>query len=278
MIKLGICNELFEHMSFGHVCGVVKRLGYDGIELAPYTIVAPNATAKLVTAIAPPTRELLRKTADKYGLEIIGLHWVLAQTEGLHVSHPDDAVRQRTTEYMVELVRFCHDLGGKIIVFGSPKQRDLLEGVSLDEAWSRWQETFRPAARVANECGVTICMEPLARSISNIMNRAEAAVRFAQEMNEPSVKIILDCYSMGDEATPRADLIRQHAQWLAHVHANDVNEQGPGMAEHGTDFAVVFEALKEIGYDGYVSVESFDFTPGAEATARRSMECLRACR
>lgn len=275
-MKLGICNELFENMSFGHACGVVKRLGYDGIELAPYTLVAPNVSAKFVTAIAPTTRELLRKTADKYGLEIIGLHWVLAQTEGLHVSHPEDAVRQRTADYLVELVRFCRDVGGRIIVFGSPKQRDRMEGVSLDEAWARWQQTLRPAARAANELGVTICMEPLARSISNILNRAEEAVRFARELNEPSVKIILDCYSMGDEETPRADLIRQHAEWLAHVHVNDVNQQGPGMAENGTDFKAVFDALKEIGYGGYVSVESFDFTPGAEETARRSMECMRA--
>jgi sugar phosphate isomerase/epimerase len=248
----------------------IQQHGYNGVEISPFTI------SKWVTDISADTRRKVRDAAQKAELEVIGIHWVLVGPEGLHISHPDEPVRQKTENYLVELVRFCADVGGKIIVFGSPAQRNVLEGMTYEQAWDGALKSFRPMCDEAAEHGVTICMEPLARSITNFINTAEEAVRFVRTINHPNLKIILDCFSMGDEAKPREVLLRENASYLAHVHANDVNKLGPGMAENGVDFRKVGDALQDIGYQGYVSVEVFDFTPGADVIASKSIEHLRA--
>ncbi len=271
-MKFGLCNEMYEHVTdwtTPEAFAPIAACGYDGVELTPYTI------SQYVTDISADTRRKVRDAVQRAGLEMIGIHWVLARTEGLHISHPDESIRKRTENYLVELVRFCADIGGKIIVFGSPAQRDILEGMTYEQAWEGAQKSFRPMCAEAAERGVTVCMEPLARSITNFINTAEEAVRFVREINHRHLKIILDCFSMGDDVKPREVLLREHAAHLAHVHANDVNKLGPGMAENGVDFRKVGDALKDIGYQGYVSVEVFDFTPGADVIARKSIEHLK---
>src|SRR5947209_4372072 len=123
MIRLGICNELFEGWDFAEVCHTVKAIGYDGLEIAPFTL-APR-----ITDVSPARRRELRAIVADVGLATIGLHWLLAKTEGYYLTTPDAAVRRKTADYLVALAEATRDLGGTLMVFGSPKQRDLLPGV-----------------------------------------------------------------------------------------------------------------------------------------------------
>ena len=116
-MRYAICNETFEGWDHGRVCRTVADLGYQGLELAPFTL------ASRITDVTPERRRTLRRQAEEHGLQILGLHWLLAKTEGLQLTSPDEGVRQRTGEYLVELARCCRDLGGDILVFGSPAQR-----------------------------------------------------------------------------------------------------------------------------------------------------------
>jgi len=184
-------------------------------------------------------------------------------------------VRERTAGYFCDLVDFCADLGGRFIVVGSPKQRNVIEGVTFDEAWNWATGTFRDPVKHAEDRGVTICFEPLAPVETNFINTAADAIRFVRQLDSPAMKIILDVKAMCSEAKPVPQIIRESWPDFAYFHANDRNLKGPGFGD--VDFRPIAGALKEVGYEGYVSVEVFEFEEGPEAIATRSLRYLRDC-
>ena len=266
-MKFGICNDIFQEWKIDDAMAFAKKAGYDGIEIAPFTL------AKYVTEIPAAERKRVRETAGRIGLEISGIHWVLVQAEGMYLNHPAAETRQRTAKYFCELVNFCADLGGRVIVVGSPKQRNVMEGVTFEQAWEWATNTFRDAVKLAEDRGVTICFEPLAPSETNFINTAADAIRFTKQFNSPAMKIILDVKAMCSEAKPIPQIIRESRDEFAYFHANDKNLKGPGFGD--VDFKPIAAALKEVGYDGYASVEVFKFEEGAEAIATRSIEYLK---
>ncbi len=270
-MKFAICNEIFKDWKLDEAMAFARSAGYDAIEIAPFTI------ANYVTEISAEKRKEIRRTAEKIGIEISGIHWVLVQTEGLHLTHPDAAVRERTSKYFSDLVDFCADLGGKYIIVGSPKQRSLLPGVSQEQAWEWATEVFREPVMKAEQRAVTICFEPLAPTETDFINTAAEAIRFTQQLNTPHFKIILDVKAMCSEAGGRAlalpQIIRESWPHFAYFHANDKNLKGPGFGD--IDFKPIAAALKEVGYNGYISVEVFKFEEGAKAIATQSIEYLK---
>jgi sugar phosphate isomerase/epimerase len=266
-MKFAICNEIFQGWKIEDVFAHAARLGYHGVEIAPFTL------AESVTDIAPAERRRLREAAQRAGVEIVGIHWLLVKPEGLYINHPDAAIRARTAEYFCHLVDFCADLGGRVMVAGSPKQRNVLPGVAPAQARQWALETLRPAVARAEARGVVICFEPLGPAETNFVNTAAEAIGFVREIPSPNFQIILDIKAMCAEATPIPEIIRESSPHFAHFHANDKNLKGPGFGE--VDFQPIAAALKGVGYQGYVSVEVFKFEEGAEAIAAQSLECLR---
>jgi len=266
-MTFAICNEIFQGWTFANACSFAARTGYDAIEIAPFTL------ARYVTDLTTTARARVRDDAARAGLAIAGIHWVLAQTEGLHLTHPDEGVHRRTARYFGDLVDFCADLGGRVVVVGSPKQRSLLPGVTFDQAWVRATDIFREAVRHAEDRAVTICFEPLAPTETDFINTAAEAVRFVNQLASPAFKIILDVKAMCSEARPIPEIIRASWPHFAHFHANDRNLKGPGFGD--VDFRPIAAALKEVGYTGAVSVEVFNFDDGPEAIATRSLAYLR---
>jgi sugar phosphate isomerase/epimerase len=268
MIRLGICNELFEGWEFDRVCRSVKDLGYEGIEIAPFTL-APR-----ITDLSADRRRELRAMVADAGLETIGLHWLLAKTEGFYLTSPDPDVRRRTGEYLVALAEATRDLGGSLMVLGSPKQRDLLPGVSYDAAAEYAVEVFGRVMPAIGAMDVDLCLEPLAPSETNFLNTCAQAEALIARVNHPRFKLHMDVKAQSGEAGASVpELIRRHARHAGHFHAQDVNLRGPGMGD--VDFGPILRALVASGYDRWVSVEVFDFSPGAEETARQSIACLR---
>jgi sugar phosphate isomerase/epimerase len=266
-MRLAICNEIFQGWRPEAVVEYCAQLGYDGLEIAPFTL------AKTVGEISPRQRRQLREAAARAGLGICGLHWLLARTEGLHLNHPEAAVRERTARYLCELVDCCADLGGNILVLGSPQQRNILPGVTAPQAWDLAAQTLAGVVPRAERQGVVICLEPLSPAETNFINTAAEAIRFARQFESAAMKIVLDVKAMCSEQEPIPRLIRQSWPHFAHFHANDKNLKGPGFGE--VDFGPIAAALGQVGYEGWVSVEVFKFEEGPEAIARRSLEYLR---
>jgi len=208
-------------------------------------------------------------------LEVIGLHWLLSKTEGYYLTSPDDAVRSATSDYLCELARLCRDLGGKVLVLGSPQQRNLLPGVTHDQAMELAADCIRHVTPVLETCGVVLAVEPLAPAEGDFLNTADLGAELCGMVDSPTVRLHLDVKAMSSEPAPVPEIIKKHAPLLEHFHANDPNLLGPGMGD--VKFEPIFAALKEIGYDGWVSVEVFNFEPGAETIARKSMETMKRC-
>src|SRR3954469_3437913 len=268
MIRLGICNELFEDWEFGQVCRTVKALGYDGLEIAPFTL------APLITEITLGRLRDLRSMAEDAGLAIIGLHWLLAKTEGFYLTTPDAKVRRRTGDYFVALADATRDLGGELMVLGSPKQRNLLPGVTYDQALDYAAEVFTRIMPQVGAMGVDLCLEPLAPTETDFLNTCAQANELIERVDHPNFKLHMDVKAQSSEPKGTVPgLISRYAAAAGHFHAQDVNLRGPGMG--AVDFGPILKALVDSGYDRWVSVEVFDFTPGAEETARLSIACLR---
>jgi sugar phosphate isomerase/epimerase len=268
-MRYAICNETFQDWDHARVCRTVAELGYGGLEIAPFTL------APLVTEISPERRQTLRGQAEACGIRIIGLHWLLAQTQGFHVTSPDTEVRRRTSQYLVELARCCRELGGDILVFGSPAQRRILSGFSRAQALDAAVDTFGHALPGIAGHGVRLCLEPLAPAETDFIQTAGEAAELLARVDHPNLVLHLDVKAMAADEAPAPELIRRHGNRLGHLHANDPNRRGPGFGD--MDFVPIFEALGEIGYDGWVSVEVFDYTPDPETIARESIRYMQAC-
>jgi sugar phosphate isomerase/epimerase len=266
-MKFAICNETFLDWPFDKAFDFAAECGYTGIEIAPFTMAGDARD------VSTARRAEVRRQADAAGLQVVGLHWLLAKTNGFHLTTPDAEVRRNTAAYIQDLARLCRDLGGSKMIFGSPVQRNVLPGVSPEQAMDHARGVVDDCLAVLEETGVTLCIEPLGPAEGNFLNTAAEAVRLIEKVGHPNCRLILDCKAMSSEAVPIPDLIRRHVSLLEHFHANDPNKQGPGFGE--LDFVPIFAALGEVDYQGWVSVEVFDYTPGIERLARESIENMR---
>jgi sugar phosphate isomerase/epimerase len=268
-MRYAICNETFEGWDHGRVCRLVAGLGYSGLEMAPFTL-APR-----ITDVSADRRRELRRQAEDQGLCILGLHWLLAKTEGLHITAADEGVRRRTADYLIELARCCRDLGGDRMVFGSPAQRRIPAGATRAQATDHAADTFRRALPGIAACGVCLCLEPLSPPEADFINTCAEAVTLLERVGHPSFVLHLDVKAMSTDEAPTSELIRRHGRRAGHFHANDPNRRGPGFGD--ADFVPIFRALKESGYSGWVSVEVFDYSPDPETIARESIRYMREC-
>jgi sugar phosphate isomerase/epimerase len=265
-MRFAICNETFGDWPWARVCELVARTGYEGIEIAPFTF------APAVTEISAERRRRIRDVAAEHGLEIVGLHWLLASPKGLHIHTRDPALRQRTVDYLRALVDFAGDIGARVMIFGSPGQRRLEDG-DLAGAWQRTRDSYRQVLPTLAERGVILCQESLPAPEADFIMTAAEAARMVRELDHPHFRMMLDVKSMCSEDRPPAEIIGEYGAMVEHFHANDANRRGPGFGD--TDFRPIAAALRNAGYEGYVSVEVFDYTPDPETIARESLRYLR---
>lgn len=268
--RYAFCNEAFEDWEFARICDYLAELGYAAVEAAPFTF------EQSVFDITAEQRAGARQAAADAGIEIIGLHWLLVGPDGLHLTHPDQAVRQRTTDYLRGLIALGHDMNAPYLIFGSPNQRNLPDGVDYEQGMAYAAEVFRSVCDEAQQAGTLIAIEPLAPPLCQFITTAAEGADLVRRVNHPAFKLHLDVKAMeSGESEPPADVIRAHAGTFPHFHANDENLKGPGFG--ATDFVPIMQALHDTGYDGYVSIEIFDFEPHAEVQAREGIRYLREC-
>lgn len=267
-MKLGICSEIFKDWPLKDMFAFVKDAGYTGLEIAPFTM------ADSVENISSGTVQEIKELSQKYQVDIIGTHWLLIKPEGLSCSSQDECLRRKTADYLSSVARFTSAIGGDIMVFGSPKQRNILDGQTFREVRENVKEVLEHVLKVSEQEKVYVCLEPLAQTETNFINTAEQAVEFIKSINNPFLKLHLDVKAMSGEDIPFGEIIKKNAPYLKHFHANDANLAGPGFGD--VDFAPIIGALKEIDYKGWLSVEVFDFSAGAETIARESIRYLKS--
>jgi D-psicose/D-tagatose/L-ribulose 3-epimerase len=272
--RYSICNEVFAETPFAESCATTKRIGYDGIEIAPFTLAEDPA------GIPTHRRSELRLIMADHGLEFVGLHWLMAAPKGLHVTTPDRALRERSWEHVRHLIDLSAALASPganqkpVMVFGSPHQRSAIDQMTQQEATLIFTAELARIAPRAEAAGVRILVEALPRNQSNIINTLDEAVAVVEQIGSPAVGTMFDTHNAVDETEPHADLIRRRIGHIEHVHVNELDGREPGTGSY--DFASILSALSEVDYARWISLEVFDFSRGAEAIAHGSLEYLKA--
>lgn len=267
LMKYAICNETFRDWEFERAFAYASQLGYTGIEIAPFTL------EKDVRNISTSQRQEVKDLAAAHNLEVVGLHWLLAFTEGFYLTSPDAETQKATTDYLCELASLCSDLGGQVMVLGSPAQRNLLDGMSHEQAMDIAAKVIGDATETFQSKNVKLALEPLGPEEGDFLLTADMGIELLKAINHPNVQLHLDVKAMSSESKPIVDIIRDSAEYFIHFHANDANRRGPGMGE--IDFVPIIAALKEVGYDDWLSVEVFDYDPGVETLATQSIQNLK---
>ncbi len=270
--RYAMCNEAFEGQPFDQVCRLLRRLGYGGIEIAPFTLAADPLDIS-----AAQRAEYRRMMADE-GIGFVGLHWLLVTPKKIHVSGPDAELRAASWGHVRNLVDLCADLAGNgesngVMIFGSPKQRSSTGGLTPAEAKRNFVEGMASVAPHAAERGVTILMEALPKSQSDVITTLEEAAGVVREVGSAGLKTMFDSHNAEDETEPHARLVEKYFELIRHVHVNEMDGKHPGTGNY--DFVSIFRALDRLHYDGWISVEAFDFSFGGEKIATDTIEYLK---
>jgi sugar phosphate isomerase/epimerase len=268
-MKFAICNETFEGDSQREGLRLAKELGYTGVEVAPFTL------GTYAEEISDEARRGYRAMVEDLGMEVIGLHWLLAKTSGFHLTTEDEGVRAKTADYLRRLIGLCFDLGGGVMVLGSPAQRNFVAPMTHAQASANAVDVLRRIVPDLEGAKVRLAIEPLGPQEGNFLNHASDARAMIEAIGSPWVRLHLDVKAMSSEGVPIETLIRDNADLMIHFHANDPNKLGPGMGE--VDQVPIFQALHDVRYCGWVSVEVFDYTPGVETILRTSMQTMQRC-
>jgi sugar phosphate isomerase/epimerase len=268
-----ICNETWGPNAgsldtWPRVCADAQAAGYTGIELAPFTFAADCRD------ITRETRRWIATVASDHGLTITALHWLLVSPPGLHIHTANASLRAETTNYLKALADLAVDVGAPVMVLGSPKARTLEDG-DISGAIQRSQETLLHVASHLQGSSVRICPEALPGPEADFLLTQQQAFSLVQACGHPNIAMMLDVKSMCSEDNGPASLITKYGDVCCHLHANDANRRGPG--DGTTDFKAIAAALEATYFDGWVSVEVFDYTPDAITIAKNSIGHLHQC-
>ncbi len=269
LFRLAVCNETFQNSSFREGCRLARETGYTGLEIAPWTLADDPVT------VSTETRASCRDAMRDEGVVCVGLHSLLTAPAGqLHITTPDDAVRKSSWEYFRKLIDLCADLeGDRLMILGSGKQRGSIEGSSVEDAVTRLTEGLASVASHAHSQGVTIMIETLAPHLCDVLTTMDQSMDVVRQVGSPAVQTMFDTHNAVDEKLPHDQLIKKHIAAIKHVHINEMDGRGPGTGSY--DFSVPMRALKDVGYEGWLSLEVFRFEPDGETIARDSARILR---
>ncbi len=270
---LSVCNELYGDADFADCCRSIRRAGWDGIEIAPFTLMQD------ATRLPASRRREVRNIIASEGLDFVGLHWLTVGPEGLQVTTPDATVRQRSWDYVRGLISLCADLRpagatGGVMVFGSPGQRRAVGGLSPAEAEANYVEGVRSIVADLEAAGVTLCVEALPIGQCDVIMTLDRAAEIVGEIGSPNVQTMFDSHNAIDEREPHANLVARHWSKIRHIHVNELDGSYPRPAG-GYDFKPVLQVARDRAFAGWVSMEVFDFSPGAERIVSESIAYLR---
>ena len=265
-MKYSICNETYGDWSLEKTCEDIASHGYGGVEIAPFTLASDprNITEKQAIAYGDTVRS--------FGLEVVGLHWLLSKPQGLHISTANDALRQESIDFAKHTVMLNAAMQGEVLVYGSPMTRNVEKGMTREEAWKRATDSFREISLECEKLGGTLVLEPLGHIETDFLTSAAEGIKMIKDINSTACKLHLDVKAMSYENKDIAQIIRDSAPWLEHFHANDPNLCGPGTGE--VKYEPIYQALADIKYDKWVSIEVFKYEPSAQAIAREGITFL----
>lgn len=239
-------------------CASAAELGFDAVELFYPEPAAVNA-------------DELRRSLRQHSLQVAafgsGAGWVKHK---LRLTDPDPGVRVRAFEYVAQLVDVAGSFGAPVIL-GSMQGR-WGDGVSREQALAWLGDSLNELGARAARHGVPFLYEFLNRYETNLFNAVEPAIAFLNTLPNTNVKLLCDLFHMNIEERDLAAALRAAGSRVGHIHFADSNRRAVGFGH--LDVGPVAQALRDIGYSGFVSAEILPL-PTADEAARQEIESFR---
>lgn len=250
-------------LSFEKSAELVSGAGYPAIEIPAVLQANPDKlTQNDIKAI--------RMILERNNLEVSAL-CLMYPKDFCHAS-PFESKRSRSLEYTKKLIDLASQIGAGMLVWGSGYARNIPAGISR-EVGMRWLlQLLEQSARYAMERHVTIAIEPLNRYESTVINTVHDSIETVLRVCSPALTVVCDTFHMNIEEASLRDPIIEAGRLLGHLHVSDSNRAIPGKGH--LNFGEVFDALRNVRYDGYVTVEAIlgtDISSDLQA-ARRYLE------
>ena len=235
-IEIGVCEKPGE-------LAKCEQLGYDYLEPSATTIAGMSDAAFRAFRDQVKASKIYCRSAN------ILLSGPALKVVGTDVN-PDVVAK-----YLDSTFDRCKALGAKVIVWGSSGSRRVPEGYSRDTAWDQIKTYLARAGEIAKAKGLVIGIEPLRRQESNIINTGAEALRLLTEVNHPNVGMIVDYYHLASEKED-PQIVRTAKDYIVHLHfANPASRRWPRIPDEDPGYAPFFEAVKDIHYEGGLSIE-----------------------
>jgi len=235
------------HLSHGHL-GIAKATklaadsGFRALEISPW-IAGDLSLARINT---------LKRSLSANKLAFSGFT-AIYPPEMILVS-PSLATREKNIRYTKRLVQLAHSLEGKVLVWGSGRSRSIPRGVPSRKGYPWLVQLLRASASFADDLDIKIAIEPLNRFESTIIHNADDALSLARSVGHNSIGIVYDTFHASLEEASFTEPILHAGKRIAAVHVSDCNRKIPGKGH--IDFPPIFDALKKVGYDSYVTLEA----------------------
>jgi len=237
---------------------LAKKLGYDAVEIA---IRDPDLV----------DWSLLKKILEKEQMPVSAIGTGQAfLVEGLSLSSNDENIRKKAIERIKKHVKFATFIGGLVII-------GLIRGFWKNDEGTKekLKASIKEIGEFAKSEGVNIVIEPLNRYECDNLNTVEEVLKFIEEIGLSNIGVLADTFHMNIEEPSIETSIRKAGKKLFHFHVADSNRWAPGSGH--IDFKSIFETLKEIDYNGYISVECLPLPNGEEEAARMALKTIRDC-
>jgi len=239
-------------------CRRAATLGFDGVE-----VFAPSPDVLRLEETYP----VLERNGARLAAVGSGAGWIKHR---LTLTDRSRLTREQATEFIQRLIDAAGRLDAPVII-GSMQGRSGGD-VTADVAFGWLRQALSLLGQYARQYGVPVLFEPLNRYETNLVNSLDRGAQLVQSLQSDNVKLLADLFHMNIEEADMASSIRAAGNLIGHVHFADSNRRPAGMGH--SDFAPVVAALRDIGYEGYVSAECLPY-PDPDAAARQTIESFR---
>jgi D-psicose/D-tagatose/L-ribulose 3-epimerase len=219
-----------------------------------------EVNAPKIARMSQAERDGLKGVADEAGL---GLTYSIGMTADMDLASEDAATRKRGVSFLQDLSRAMKSIDGTIMagINYSSWPRKLFPGEDKEVLTERAVQGVKEAIKAAEDCDVLFCVEVVNRFEHFMMNTAAEGIAFCKQVDSPNCKLLLDTFHMNIEEDSLRDAILQSKGWLGHFHLGETNRRPPG--EGRIPWPEIFSALREIDYQGAVTMEPFLVPGGA---------------
>lgn len=267
-MKYALCNELFGSMDLAAAAEICRKAGYGGIEFAPYTVFGSFSPADVKAGI-----ENIKNALAKTDLAFVGFHWLLVDSKPMSLVSPEKALRDTALQRLKLLISAAGELGGGVLVLGSPKQRSSFPGQGADAAAAMLRDSIQSLGDHAIKCNSALLIESLDHKQCDTINTLAQAKEMINAVSLPGIGGMFDFHNCGDETESWDTLIRKYTGIIKHIHINEWDGGPPGSGN--SDYIPAFKAIKEIAFDGWISMEIFTQPEDAAAVVGDALAFMR---